>query len=49
MELQDRISLWLKKYLEDNDLKSLVIGANTLNPTLYTTLKKGGVALIFHI
>jgi NAD+ synthase len=26
MELQDRISLWLKKYLKNNDLKSLVIG-----------------------
>ena len=26
MELQDRISVWLKKYLENNNLKSLVVG-----------------------
>ena len=26
MELQDRISIWLKKYLENNNLKSLVVG-----------------------
>ena len=28
MELQDRISLWLKKYLKDNELKSIVIGSS---------------------
>ena len=26
MELQHRISFWLKKYLQDNNLESLVIG-----------------------
>ena len=26
MELRDRISIWIKNYLEDNNLKSLIIG-----------------------
>ena len=39
MELQDRISLWLKKYLEDNDLKSLVIGiSGGIDSALTSTL-----------